>query len=125
MGSHCPWGSRGNKRVNQMEKEYVYWVSDDSFDYHGPYGTLTQEQWGLHGFRIPFDEDFEPIIKDIEGFGHFEDVEEHISSAKEFLEYLRENKKHIKENHYLATSKREFDELEEYINENFIKENVY
>lgn len=80
---------------NRYSCNYIYFTSDESFDYLGPFGTETCHQKGLHGFSITFDENDEPILGSIDGFGEFADASDYIESWEYFYSWLLENDKYV------------------------------
>ena len=52
-----------------MWLEYTLFVTDESFDYQGPFGTETFNQMGAHGFEVKVDDKWNII--DWCGVGEF------------------------------------------------------
>lgn len=71
-----------------MHHEYIFFTSDESFDYNGPFGTATHYETGYHGFELEFDDNFTPIISSIKGFGFFDDIQDKVKDFETFKEYL-------------------------------------
>lgn len=71
--------------------EYIFYTSDESFDYNGPFGTATHNETGYHGFSLDFDDEYLPILGSINGFGEFDDINWRVKSFKDFENYLKEN----------------------------------
>lgn len=85
-----------------MKTEYIFFKTDESFDYNGPFGTETHNCEGLHGFSIEFDKNDKPLIETIEGFGAMADVE-NCKTLNELNLWLEENKKYIQADEEIHT----------------------
>ena len=69
--------------------QYIYYTTDESFDFDAPFGTKTYYQTGYHGFTIDFDSDYKPIINSIDGFGEFDDINWKVKDFKSLADYLK------------------------------------
>ena len=79
-----------------MQYNYIYYRTDGSFDYDGPFGTETEYVEDLHGFSIDLDSEDNPDFNSLEGFGEFDDVNE-LKSLEELRDYILNNMKEIRE----------------------------
>lgn len=85
-----------------MEVQYIFFKTDASFSYEGPFGTQTEVCEDAHGFSIVIDSDNVPDISTLRGFGAFEDVE-NCKTLNELNLWLEENKKYIQADEEIHT----------------------
>ena len=102
--------------------DYIFYSTDESFDYNGPFGTATHYQIGLHGFSLDFDKDYKPILEEIKGFGEFDDIEDKVATYQDLLDYLSVNLGYLDYNCEEATSQDDFDELISILEECILEE---
>lgn len=71
-----------------MNKRYIFYTKDESFDYNTPMGTATFGQYSEHGFEIKKDNNSnlnDNLI--IKGFGDFKEMD-NICNLEELEIYL-------------------------------------
>ena len=79
-----------------MQYNYIYYRTDGSFDYWGPFGLETEHVTDLHGFSIDLDSEDNPDFNSLEGFGEFDDVND-LKSLEELNQYILDNMSMIKD----------------------------
>lgn len=79
-----------------MQYNFIYYRTDGSFDYLGPFGTETEHVEDLHGFSIDLDSEDNPDFNSLEGFGEFDDVND-LKSLEELKQYILDNMSMIKD----------------------------
>lgn len=106
-----------------MEVQYIFFKTDASFSYEGPFGTQTEVCEDAHGFSIVIDSDNVPDISTLRGFGAFEDVE-NCKNLTDLYVYIEENKKYINDGEFedLYSTEELLDELQKFIQEALLKE---
>lgn len=71
-----------------MNKRYIFYTKDESFDYNSPMGTLTFGQYSEHGFKINIDKNTGSNDNlSIKGFGDFREMD-NICNLDELEMYL-------------------------------------
>ena len=86
-----------------MNKEYIFYIKDESFDYNTPMGTATFGQYSKHGFEVDININGKIDISTLRGFGDFEEMNA-INTFEELETYLTCNLD-IVENQYLEDMK--------------------
>ena len=77
-----------------MEIEFVYYESDESFDY-GDFPGGTYVSFEPHGFKVEIDKNDNVLINTLVGLGDFYSEIKKIKTIDEFLKFLFENEKYI------------------------------
>lgn len=81
----------------KMKEAYIYYITDDSFDYPSPLGCETKYEINYHGFSINCDENLCYDIKTLEGFGHYSTEISRIKTIEEFIKYLSDTEDEIQD----------------------------
>ena len=77
-----------------MEIEFIYYESDESFDY-GDFPGGTYAYFEPHGFKVEIDKNDNVLINTLVGLGDFYSEIKKIKTIDEFLKFLFENEKYI------------------------------
>ena len=93
--------------------DYIYYTTDGSFDYDGPFGMQTEHIENLHGFSIVLTNEDKPLIETLEGFGDYAEVND-IDNLLDLKEYILNHMNEIKDD---GTDPDIFLELVEFIDE--------
>lgn len=80
-----------------MRYEYIFYLTDDSFDYGDWSWGGTYYCSGKHGFSIEISPDNIPDIDSLEGFGAFDGIREEVHNSQELIEYIEHNSEEIQE----------------------------
>ena len=105
-----------------MKYKYIYYKTDDSFDY----GDFTHHEITEHCFEIDIDYQNQININTLIGYGDFTNIEQKIKTARDFYNFLKENMDKVEEiEQDTAFSNVElFEELLEFTQKQSIKEQI-
>ena len=103
-----------------MNYDYVFYTTDESFDYPTGYGYATHYVEGKHGFSLSIDIDNYIDFSSFDAFGDFGEMEDKCKNLKELKAYILNSFDEIQESdEYITYSNREiFEELIEIIDIN-------
>ena len=76
--------------------EYIFYDTDASFDYLGPFGVETYHYVESHGFNIEMDVNDNINLNTIEGFGDFVDIE-NCKTLESLYKYILDNLDNVQE----------------------------
>ena len=74
-----------------MLHDYVFYKTDESFDYETGYGNVTQTEIAEHGFSIEIDSDNNINISSLSGYGYFEEMNNKCKTLQELKKYIQDN----------------------------------
>lgn len=81
-----------------MKTQYIFYKTDDSFDYNSPFGTSTCIEYNYHGFNIEV-ENRKVKIETLEPFGHFTEMKS-IKTLEELKQYILDNMIDVQDEKY-------------------------
>lgn len=104
--------------------EYVFYQTDCSFDFDGPFGTETYHDYENHGFEIEIDSNDNIDMSSFQAFGDYEEMNHKCKTLEDLKNYILEHYNEIQEyeefDRYYSNQE-VFDELLEIINDNLKK----
>lgn len=75
---------------NKFYHDYIFYTTDESFDYWSPWGCTTEKVEIPHGFTIAVDSEDNPDFASLEGFGDYSEVN-NLKSLEELKGYILEH----------------------------------
>ena len=103
--------------------EYIFYQTDCSFDFDGPFGTETYHDYENHGFEVEIDNNDNIDMSSFKAFGDYEEMNHKCKTIENLKNYILEHYNEIQEfdgfDRY--SNKEVFDELLEIINDNLKK----
>ncbi len=109
----------------RYKQSYDFYVSDDSFDWPGPFGDETERVVGYHGFSIECDIDDNFYIETMSAYGDFSEMEKNCKTLQGLRDYVVAHLNEVKENSYFcenSTPLECFEELIEFLSEQIERE---
>ena len=73
--------------------QYVFYETDESFDFDGPFGTQTYVDYAQHGFEINNDYDFDSF----HAYGDYDEMNSKCKSLEDVINYIIEHLGEIQE----------------------------
>ena len=103
--------------------EYIFYQTDYSFDYNGPFGTSTYYDYDDHGFEIEIDINDNIDMSSFQAFGDYEEMNRRCKTLEDLKNYILEHYNEIQEydEHLCYPNQELFDELLEIIDDNLKK----
>lgn len=103
-----------------MKTEYIFFTTDESFDYPTGYGYATYHEKASHGFEISIDTDNKIDFSSFSSFGSYAEMEDKCKNLTDLKNYIIEHLDEIEEpeEKFTYTNREIFEELLEIIDEN-------
>ena len=103
--------------------EYIFYQTDESFDYGDWSWGGTWEEHANHGFEIEIDSNDNIDMSSFNAFGDYEEMNHKCKSLEDLKNYILEHYDEIQEfeGFYRYSNKEVFDELLEIIDDNLKK----
>lgn len=104
--------------------EYIFYQTDCSFDFDGPFGTETYHDYENHGFEVNIDYDYKIDMSSFQAFGDYEEMDHKCKTLEDLKNYILEHYHEIQDYddlHRCCPNQKVFDELLDIINDNLQK----
>ena len=102
--------------------EYIFYQTDESFDYGDWSWGGTWEEYANHGFEIEIDNNDKIDMSSFDAFGDYEEMNDKCKTLEDLKSYILEHYNEIQQYGDLCYSNQEiFDELLEIIDDNIKK----
>ena len=98
--------------------EYIFYQTDCSFDFDGPFGTETYHDYENHGFEVVIDINDNIDMNTFQAFGDYEEMNRKCKTLEDLKNYILEHYNEIQEFEGFDRYSNGFDELLDIINDN-------